>query len=178
MKIVLNAGSGESREMYGEMFRHGWVKERLDVNPGAKPDIVGDVREIPVEGERYDAVYCSHVLEHLWEGDEGKALGEFYRVLKVGGFVFVRCPDMERAAEAVLRKGLLGVAYISPSGPIRPMDLIYGLKPKKNPCMGHRSGFTAKLLRNYLYLAGFERVRVWKGEPYDLLGVGRKESRI
>jgi len=52
-----------------------------------EPDIVARVPPIPLPDESCEAVYCSHLLEHL-ESDEASALiAEVWRVLTVGGEV-------------------------------------------------------------------------------------------
>jgi hypothetical protein len=42
-----------------------------------------DITNIPCADQQFDAIYCSHVLEHV--KDDKKAISEFYRVLKGGG---------------------------------------------------------------------------------------------
>ena len=38
----------------------------------------------------FDAIYCSHVLEHVPE--DRRAMGEFYRILKPGGWAIILVP--------------------------------------------------------------------------------------
>lgn len=49
-----------------------------------------DVTDIQFSAETFDAVYCSHVLEHV--EDDRRALGEFYRILKPGGWAILTVP--------------------------------------------------------------------------------------
>ncbi len=56
-----------------------------------------DVTAIPFPDESFDAIYCSHVLEHV--ADDRQALREFYRVLKHGGWAILLVPI--RAAATV-----------------------------------------------------------------------------
>ncbi len=49
-----------------------------------------DVTAIPFPGESFDVVFCSHVLEHV--ADDRKALREFFRVLKPGGWAVLLVP--------------------------------------------------------------------------------------
>jgi predicted SAM-dependent methyltransferase len=46
-----------------------------------------------------DAVYCSHVLEHLSLEDFHKALHNTYRMLKPGGIFRLVMPDLEKCVE-------------------------------------------------------------------------------
>lgn len=52
-----------------------------------------DITNIDFAGESFDAIYCSHVLEHVQ--DDRKALGEFYRVLKNNGWAVFMVPITE-----------------------------------------------------------------------------------
>lgn len=49
-----------------------------------------DVQDIPLETETIDVIICNHLLEHVT--DDKKALHEFYRILKKGGWGVVMCP--------------------------------------------------------------------------------------
>ena len=57
---------------------------------------------LPFPDEHFDAVYHSHVLEHLKPNDGLKLLQECFRVLKPGGIVRVVVPDLERIAKLYL----------------------------------------------------------------------------
>lgn len=49
-----------------------------------------DVSDIQFPDDSFDIIYCSHVLEHV--PDDRKALAEFYRVLRPGGYALVIVP--------------------------------------------------------------------------------------
>jgi len=49
-----------------------------------------DITCLPYEDDSFDAIICSHVLEHIH--DDKKALHELYRVLKPGGFAILQVP--------------------------------------------------------------------------------------
>ena len=49
-----------------------------------------DIMNIQYEDETFDIIYCSHVLEHV--SDDRKAIGEFFRVLKKGGWAILNVP--------------------------------------------------------------------------------------
>jgi SAM-dependent methyltransferase len=49
-----------------------------------------DITALDCEAESFDAVYCSHVLEHV--PDDRKAMSEIHRVLRPGGWALVQVP--------------------------------------------------------------------------------------
>jgi len=55
-----------------------------------KVDVVAQGDDLPFEDESQDYVISSHVMEHFF--DPIKALKEWYRVIKPGGFIFIIAP--------------------------------------------------------------------------------------
>ena len=56
-----------------------------------------DVLRIPLPDASYDVLICNHLLEHV--ADDRRALGEFYRILRPGGWGILLSPvDRSRAA--------------------------------------------------------------------------------
>lgn len=49
-----------------------------------------DITNIDFENNSFDVIYCSHVLEHV--PDDIKAMREFYRILKPGGWAMLQVP--------------------------------------------------------------------------------------
>lgn len=49
-----------------------------------------NINKIQYPNESFDIIYCSHVLEHVL--DDRKAISEFYRVLKYGGWAVLQVP--------------------------------------------------------------------------------------
>jgi SAM-dependent methyltransferase len=121
-----------------------------------------------------DAIFSSHNIEHLYPFEVPLALREFRRVLKPDGFAVITCPDLQSVAALVAEGKLLEPAYVSPAGPISPMDIIYGSRPalaQGKLYMAHRCGFTATVLRELLVAHGFgARVRR-RPDYFDLWAV-------
>ncbi len=59
-------------------------------------------RGLPYDDASFDAVYHSHVLEHLTPEDAAAMLRECGRVLRPGGVLRVAVPDLEGIAQAYL----------------------------------------------------------------------------
>jgi SAM-dependent methyltransferase len=53
--------------------------------------IVGDLREVTLEPEHYDMIYCSFVLEHVTGAEQ--VLDRLLAALKPGGMLLLRIPD-------------------------------------------------------------------------------------
>ncbi len=105
-RSVLHVGCGApNAETLHRAFRGPeWREVRLDIDPGAKPDIVASMADMPeVESGTYDALYSSHNIEHLFAHEVPTALGEFARVLKPDGFALISCPDLQSIATLVAR---------------------------------------------------------------------------
>ena len=81
----------------------------------------------------------------------------------------------------VAQDKLLEPAYMSPAGPIAPIDILYGHRPQiaaGNLFMAHRCGFTRRVLEGTLNAAGFMAVvSVARAAPYfDLWAVALKQG--
>jgi SAM-dependent methyltransferase len=53
-----------------------------------------DITDIHYADHTFDVIYCSHVLEHVM--DDRKAMREFYRVLKSGGWAILMVPMSDK----------------------------------------------------------------------------------
>ena len=158
---ILNVGCGYS----GVQLPN--VKEvRLDADPKAKPDIVLDIRNLKeLPGNTYEGVWCSHVLEHLYEHELPVVLDGIRHVLKKNGVLFAMVPDLRALFLEVLQKNISvnDVLYVSGMGPVRPRDMLYGFQPEVatgNIFYSHKTGFDAKTLCGCLTSAGFKKIFV------------------
>lgn len=157
-----------------------WTEVRLDIDPAMRPDIVASMTDMPMVGDAScDAVFSSHNLEHLFLHELRRALAEFLRVLKSGGFLLARVPDIEIAARAIAAGRIEEPLYESPSGPITPLDVIFGHRrsiAKGMTYMAHRNGFVAASLGSELDLAGFVGIQIGR-EHFDLAAMAYKDHR-
>ena len=167
MKRLLNAGSGPGAALrIARMIAdYGWEEIRLDIDPDVKPDVLGSILDLRAsfEPQAFDAVWSSHVLEHLYAHEVYPTLRQFHEVLKPDGFALIMSPDMESVAQFIVEHGIAAIAYHSPAGPIRPLDMLYGHSraiEEGRVYMAHRTGFTAERLGNLLLMAGFATVSI------------------
>ncbi len=172
---MLHVGCGPTIGALSSIFRSlggDWREVRLDIDPAVRPDIIGSITDMEMVADgTMDAVYSSHNVEHLYPHEVPLALAEFFRVLKPGGFVNVATPDLEQVALQLLNGGLESAAYMSPAGPISPLDMLYGLRSSVaagNHYMAHRTGFTPDSLHQALIRAGFAKVTVVKDKFFSL----------
>jgi SAM-dependent methyltransferase len=168
-KKVLNVG-GNSKEIqlpaeYSE-FEQLW----LDIDPDVKPDILCDARKLStLKASQFDAIYCSHNLEHYYRHDVPKVLTGFLHVLKDNGFAHIRVPDIDALMRVTIEKNLDidDVLYQSPAGPIMVLDVLYGynveIERSGQDFFAHKTGFTEKSLVKALQQSGFTKVFHWAG---------------
>jgi predicted SAM-dependent methyltransferase len=167
-RTVLHVGCGPNRphNLHARFRIPGWREVRLDIDPQVVPDIVSSITSMPMVGTAsIDAVWSSHNLEHLYAHEVPLALAEFLRVLRPKGFIFLTLPDLQAVAQLVADDKLEDTAYVSPIGPIAPLDMIYGHRRSiagGNVFMAHHTGFTARTLGNTLIAAGFAKAQVWR----------------
>lgn len=173
-KTLLHIGCGKAdRTRLPECFQDSrWQEIRLDIDPAVQPDIVSTITEMTaVETGSMDAIWSSHNLEHLEDFQVPQALAEIRRVLKPGGFALITLPDLERIAQLIVEGKIDEVIYVSPAGPITPLDMLFGHQAsvaRGNQYMAHRTGFTAKRLGMHLIDAGFAEVRIITPPEGDL----------
>jgi SAM-dependent methyltransferase len=175
-KRVLNAGSGPYSPKKLHAVFQGWDEVRLDIDPRAKPHLVSSITDMKavIPEPAYDAIWCSHNIEHLYAHEVKPAFLEFRRVLKPGGFALITCPDIEAVAKLIVSGGFETPAYMSPAGPVAALDMVYGYSPsieQGNVFMAHNTGFTAERLGNLLVDSGFREAWTTKGKIYDLWAV-------
>jgi predicted SAM-dependent methyltransferase len=180
---VLNVGCGYPLRQKLHRHFHGpeWREIRLDLDPAVQPDIVGSITDMgPVAADSVDAVWSSHNLEHLQRHEVPQALTEFLRVLKPHGLLLLTLPDLQQVAQLVVEDRLEDSAYVSQSGPIMPLDMIFGHTAslaRGNQFMAHRTGFTARSLHKLLIEAGFVEISVRQRTSFDLWATSYKPGR-
>lgn len=180
---VLNVGGGGKQIPIPDHYK-GWNHLLLDIDPRGSPDIVCDARELAkLEGGQFDAVYCSHNLEHYYRHDGAKVLRGFLHVLKSDGFAEIRVPDVLSVMRRVIENGMdvEDTLYVSAAGPISVRDVIYGfgkqIESSGVDFYAHKTGFTPKSLKDFLNQAGFRDVRMTeRDEAFEVRALAFKSQ--
>lgn len=102
LALIGDTGRGKDVLSIGAL---GWVErlflEELGAKSITKVDIAGseeddvieaDACNLPLENESFDMVVCREVIEHVDSGDD--LLSEAYRVLRLGGYLFITTPNL------------------------------------------------------------------------------------
>jgi len=85
----------------GDRYHADWTN--VDMQAAGKGVIVSDLRSgIPFPNGYFDAVYHSHLLEHLPRHEAYGLIDECYRVLKPRGIIRIVVPDLEAIAREYL----------------------------------------------------------------------------
>lgn len=164
---VLNVGGGSKTTPISSHY-DGWEHSLLDIDPRGAPDIVCDARQLEsLTANQFDAIYCSHNLEHYYRHDVFKVLRGFIHVLAPDGFAEIRVPDVKAVMRRVVDTDMdIGdVLYNSASGAITAHDVIYGwgkeIEASGQNYYAHKTGFTPQSLEQTLGQAGFRRTIIF-----------------
>lgn len=138
----------------------GWDKRdgylNVDLHDFHNPDLVADIRHLAMLPSGYfDEIVAQDVLEHLSRADAPPALAEWARLLRLGGELVVRVPNligllrlMERAATVEEQVALV--------------QCLFGTQAYNGDY--HVNGYTELLLRDALREAGFAVASL---QPFD-----------
>ena len=148
--LKLDIGSGYSK-------KPGYT--RLDIDPDCCPDILSQADKLPIDNDVYDEVYAAHILEHFDPEETFGVLREWYRVLKVGGILVVKVPDIGWATKAVSDESISWQEY---------KRILFGADPKANEWMRHKNAFNAAYLQRMLFITRYtdieNRTKIGSGE--------------
>jgi len=102
-KLTLNIGCGE--RAYKE-YPKGYKCINMDNRPDLPAiDLVGDVRDISFPDNTFDYVLASDIIEHFTIKETKNLLIEWKRVLKPGGILEIRTPNLEFLARYYVKGG-------------------------------------------------------------------------
>jgi SAM-dependent methyltransferase len=178
-KRLLNVGGGQSRAIDPEYDSYEQIL--LDIDAAVKPDIIWDALDLKsLEPNQFDLVYCSHNLEHFYDYQVPVVLTGMLHVLKPGGAVHIRVPDIIGSLKIMLESGkeLTDTLYVTKHGfPVRTLDIIYGwdwvIQQSRQPYFAHKTGFSIKTLHAAMKQAGFVDLEIYHRD-IELKGIGYK----
>lgn len=97
-KAILDVACGQGTSLMAILAKHAVTGVGMDINPGQRGEstgngfhgerlkfVRGDVHQTEFVDERFDAILCECAVSTF--ADQGRALGEMYRLLKPGGRV-------------------------------------------------------------------------------------------
>ena len=148
----LQLGSGKS-------ICSGWLHQ--DLKRGKGIDFAVDVRRLKkyVPHGSLDAVFCSHMLEHLSRPEAMEVLGDIFKWLHPGGQLWFAVPDLEV---------MLAIAKdpaISDTSRHGVMMLV------ATPWPGHVSAWFHDDLVKILKVIGYSDIEVWADPPSEFANV-------
>jgi predicted SAM-dependent methyltransferase len=126
--IRLDIGAGP----YGDT-PEGWIT----VDAFVDADVKAFMWDLPYGDGEVDEIHCSHALEHITKYEVRKTLNEWRRVLKPGGQVDIKVPDLRWVCKNWLEKQDSDWA----------LDAIYGMH--NHPGEQHKTGFSPVMLKGY-----------------------------
>ena len=181
MRTLLHVGcSSQDKSGLKGFNSDDWSEIRFDIDPSVHPDIEGTLTDMDaVATESVDAIYSSHNIEHVFPHEVHTVLLEFHRVLKQDGIVVLTCPDLVSVCQAVVNDRLMETLYVSPAGPIAPIDILYGHRDavaNGKIYMAHKTGFTYSTLQDAFFKAGFKfNIGAARPRNFDLWIVSFKQ---
>lgn len=150
-KLVADIGAGP----ISPYMREEGEVVTFDIREDIRPDVVCDVRYLPVPSETFDIVHSSHTLEHFPWTSVHKVLEEWVRVLKVGGELRLVVPNIRSVAQRLLDDAIV------------PTDMwvLYG--EQDYPKNYHSVGFTPNILKRLVESMGVFEDIIIKEAPEE-----------
>lgn len=146
--VNLNIGSGPKRidgYLSCDCFKADFIDQVFDLTNPPYPD------------NSVDNIYSEHSLEHTGWAEVDVALSNWYRILKPGGMLQLKMPDLKLCCLEYLRTGDLFQKWT-----------IYGVQKAQSEepdsAQYHKSGFSKEEMKAKLEALGF---KVTKCENYD-----------
>ena len=121
----------------------------IDTRKKCNPDLVCDIRKLPYKSNSIGGIYALDVLEHIPRSLVLSTLEYWYNILKIGGFLILRLPNVKSIAQKYL-SGKIDCNEFS--------RLIYGGQEENDLPNFHNSGFDKETLKELLNSVGFKEL--------------------
>lgn len=134
----------------GKEARTGW--KLLNIQTADGVDYVGDIRDLSqFPDASFDAVYGSHVLEHVgYQKTLGGVVQSIHRILRPGGKFLVSVPDLEVLCRLFIHE------QMTANDRFFVMRMMFGGQTDEHDF--HYVGLNAEFLAHYLRQAGFREI--------------------
>lgn len=119
-------------------------------------DYVCDISKLKFKDDSIDNALASHCLEHFSHTRTLDILGEWYRVLKKDGKLYISVPNWDAVVMMYVKSGVLEDFYI---------HLIYGNQGAEFE--NHFTIFNFSRLRGLLSHVGFRKIKQLDNFPFD-----------
>ena len=132
----------------GKELKEGWKILNIQKNDGV--DFVGSISDLSqFEDESIEAIYASHVVEHIDQKNIKQTFKGINRVLKNGGKFYVSVPDLDILCRIFIEK-------TAPSKvKFNVMRMMFGGQTDEFDY--HYFGWNYEFLNTYLLEAGFKK---------------------
>lgn len=163
--LIAELGAGTDSPVWGSEC----TVTRFDARADVRPDVRCDIRAIPDQYHGlYDICHSRHVLEHFGRAEAPGLIRHWVRLLKPGGQLIVRVPDIAVAMRRLLK------AEDDPTFTPDTYDWAQLYGGQQYDLDYHRNGFTARklagLLRSHPCLSD---VQVVSEDDVNLKGTAR-----
>ena len=168
-KLTLNVGCGD--RVFKE-YPTGHTCINFDERDLSAVDKVGDVRDLPFDDESFDYILASDIIEHFPIAETNSVLDEWVRVLKKGGVIEFRLPNLEAiVADYIKRKN--EIRHDIKGMPIAHYFswLLYG--GQDYPGNFHYVAFDRRLFKYICEQSGLFEID-WRKEGYNMIVKCRK----
>ena len=158
MKLYIGTGDGEIDPYHYKWIDDTWTKvDKFIEGPGI---VKMDAVNLEFDDDSIEAIYASHLVEHIPHPDVPKMFSNWHRVLQSSGWAHINVPDMEWIAEHITK---LCAGDTSGMTHYKTVDelinkVIYGTQ--HHPGEVHHSGYTSVTLHDALQRAGFVDIGV------------------
>lgn len=97
-ELLIGAGNSRDKQLASPDAKEWTDLVTLDIDPDCGPDVVWDLRHLPLpfEDETFREIHAYEILEHIGQQGDWKTFfaqfSEFHRILKTGGKIFATTP--------------------------------------------------------------------------------------